>query len=345
MENRKIDTTKRGGFMALTNEQLAELIQEDNEDLKPVLWERIKKLLYMFADKYYKSYTDYCSRCGVDAWDLKQQAYKAYENSLKGYSRSRGAYSTYISFMFKNVIRELFSSKEPLNTADSLDRPVDTEDESGGTLSELIPDPTAEEAFEKIEDSSVATVVRSAVEKLPDRERNIIKMRYFDGLSRPRISADMGISSARVHQIEATALSKLHKNKDIRRLGDELGYTSYKVYNNTLSGFNKYGISNVERMAIERADIEMRLNGGSFEESAKNAEEYTEGLWNKFLEEEANSVVTSFDKLCEEIKRTQRFDLAAFKKACEENRSQAIANIKSFYLKDEGSANRISIWD
>lgn len=64
--------------MSLTNEQLAELIQQGNDELKPVLWERVKRLLYSFAGKYYYRYTEYCERCGVSEWDLRQQAYCAY---------------------------------------------------------------------------------------------------------------------------------------------------------------------------------------------------------------------------------------------------------------------------
>lgn len=265
----------------LTNEQLAEFIQQGNEDLKPVLWERVKKLLYMFAGKYYRRYTEYCDRFGVTEWDLKQQAYTAYENSFASYDRSRGTYAAYLNLMFKNAIRGLFGGKDPLNFSDSLDRLLDTEDEGSGAVGDLIPDTAAAEAFEEIEESSVAAVVRSAVEKLPDRERDIIKSRYFDGLSRPRISADIGMSSERVRQIETTALNRLHKNRDIRRLGDELGYSSQRAYHNTVSSFKRYGMSNVERLAIERADItiseqerlmryeearERLLSGGSFEE-------------------------------------------------------------------------------
>ena len=58
--------------MSLTNEQLAELIQQGNDELKPVLWERVKRLLYSFAGKYYYRYTEYCERFGVSEWDLRQ---------------------------------------------------------------------------------------------------------------------------------------------------------------------------------------------------------------------------------------------------------------------------------
>lgn len=274
--------------MPLTNEQFAEFIQQGNEDLKPVLWERCKKLLYSFAGNYYRLYTEYCDRCGVTEWDLKQQAYTAYENSFAGYDRSRGTYSNYLMFMFKSSIRGLFKNKDPLNYADSLDRLIDTEDEGNATVGDLIQDTEASEAFEQIEDNSVAAVVRKSVEELPDRERTVIKARYFDGRSCSHIAADIGVSAERVHQLVGTALGILHRKKAIRRLADELGYTSQRAYSNNLSSFNRYGMSGVERVAIERADINRSLqnwivrremarerlaSGGSYEEYEKALEE------------------------------------------------------------------------
>ncbi len=265
----------------LTNEQMFDLIKDGNEDLKPVLWERIKSLLYMFAGNYYRKYTEYNERHGVTEWDLKQQAYTAYESSFASYDRSRGAYNTYLGIMFKNAIRELFGNKNPLNSADSLDRLIDTEDKDSGTVGDLVPDQTAAEAFEEIEESSVAAVVRSAVEELPDMERDIIKSKYFDGNTQTSTADKIGLSAERVRQIEKSALHKLRRNKEILRLGDELGYLSYRLYHNTVGSYRRYGISNVERIAIERADIESSerkrlmcyekarerlLSGGSFEE-------------------------------------------------------------------------------
>lgn len=268
----------------MTNEQLAEFIQEGDSDLKPVLWERVKKLLYMFSRRYYSRYADYCERCGVTEWDLKQQAYTAYENSFAGYSRSRGAYNTYLTFMFKTSLRELFKSKDPLNTADSLDRLIDTEDEGGGTVGDFLPDLNAEEPFEEIEESSVYSVVHKAVAELPEKERDVIHRTYFEGQKQKDIAADYGVSVQYVSDYSKKALNLLRKNNAIRRLGDELGYTSQRAYSNTLSSFKRCGMSGVERVAIGRTDLqswfdrseaarERLLAGGSFEEYEKTMAE------------------------------------------------------------------------
>lgn len=70
--------------MTLTNEQLADFIKQGgNDELIPVLWERVKKLLYLLAGRYYRLNTEYCTRCGAELSDLKQAAYTAYIKSLR----------------------------------------------------------------------------------------------------------------------------------------------------------------------------------------------------------------------------------------------------------------------
>lgn len=50
--------------MELTNEKLIKYIRQGgNDDLIPLLWERNKKLLFMFARRYYTLNTEYAPLC------------------------------------------------------------------------------------------------------------------------------------------------------------------------------------------------------------------------------------------------------------------------------------------
>ena len=56
----------------MTNEQLAGFIQSGgNDELIPILWERIRKLMYMKSDKVYNALQGRFQQCGVEVWDLK----------------------------------------------------------------------------------------------------------------------------------------------------------------------------------------------------------------------------------------------------------------------------------
>lgn len=242
----------------MTNEQLAEFIQEGDSDLKPVLWERVKKLMYMFSGRYYRKYTEYCERCGVTEWDLKQQAYSAFELSLQGYSSERGAFNTYLTFGFKRSLRELFKSKDPLNTAESLDRLVDEEDESGGAIIDFIPDQRAAEPFEELEDKDICRAVRAAVDALPEREQATIRALYFENKKYKDVAEFYSVTVQAVAEYSRKAFAKLRKNRELRRLSNDLGYGSQAANRNTLGSFKRFGVSGVEYVASERADIEAR---------------------------------------------------------------------------------------
>lgn len=217
----------------LTNEQLAEFIQQGgNDDLKPVLWKRVRRLLYMRSSRYFRQYSDYCAEHSVTEWDLKQQAYPAYENAL-------------------------------LNTADSLDRIIDTGDGGGDTaLIDLIADDTAASPFDLIEENSQrkenARVLRKCVDSLEDREKTVINGYFYNGETLSSIGNTYGISAARVQQIKDKALRNMSVMPEIQKLRDEYGYTSRPVYHDSLTKFRQHGQSTVEHIAIERAGIELQ---------------------------------------------------------------------------------------
>ena len=102
----------------------------------------------------------------------------------------------------------------------SLDKPVGSEGES--TYGDLF----AREDTEPIEEVHVSlaeNVVRRAVDTLPDREREVVKLRYGmngdpDPKSREEIGRILGLTRERVRQIEAQALQRLAERREIDAL-------------------------------------------------------------------------------------------------------------------------------
>ena len=75
--------------------------------------------------------------------------------------------------------------------------------EDGFSLENILTDTESEEVLvEKIS-------LRQAIEKLPDREKSVIKLRYFHGLTQDRTSKVLGVSQVQVSRIEKKALEKL----------------------------------------------------------------------------------------------------------------------------------------
>ena len=54
--------------------------------------------------------------------------------------------------------------------------------------------------------------LREAVKKLTEREKKIIRMRFFQGKTQMEIAADIGISQAQVSRLEKGALARLKKH-------------------------------------------------------------------------------------------------------------------------------------
>lgn len=97
----------------MTNEQLAEFIKAGgNDELMPILWERVRKLLYAIANKYYSAHSSRCERCGVTVYDLKQAAYPAYLGAVRAFDSQKGyQFTAYLGLQFKSAVRPLFSAK------------------------------------------------------------------------------------------------------------------------------------------------------------------------------------------------------------------------------------------
>jgi RNA polymerase primary sigma factor len=107
----------------------------------------------------------------------------------------------------------------------SLDKPVGSEGDT--SFGELIAGEESEPA-EEVHVSLAENAVRKAVEALPDREREVVKLRYgMDGDPDPKsleeIGRHLGLTRERVRQIESRALARLAERREVAALGEPAG--------------------------------------------------------------------------------------------------------------------------
>jgi RNA polymerase primary sigma factor len=105
-------------------------------------------------------------------------------------------------------------------TVASLDKPLGSENETA--FGELVAHDSGDVEEEVVLGLSEQTL-RTAIEKLPDREKQVIKLRYgMDGDPDPKsleqIGREMGITRERVRQIELQALQRLAGQREIAAL-------------------------------------------------------------------------------------------------------------------------------
>lgn len=226
----------------MTNEQLAAFIKQGgNDELIPILWERIRKIMYMKSDNVYSALQGRFQQCGVDIWDLKQSCYMAFLKAIDGYKPDTGnKFTSYLSYPFKNTVNELIGMRtqkqknEPLNDCTSLDTPLKEEEPDGNTLVYIIADDNAVNAVELVELEDDYRVLHEAVDGLKYPQNRVINSYYFEDKSMKDIGAEMGISGQRISQILHKGLRCLRRSEPLRQLYRE------NQQHKTLNAMQKY---------------------------------------------------------------------------------------------------------
>ncbi|MEA2288900.1 MAG: polymerase primary sigma factor, partial [Solirubrobacteraceae bacterium] len=108
-------------------------------------------------------------------------------------------------------------AREAMRTVVSLDRPVGGDDDT--SFGALLPSDDAT-PDEEVAVSLEQDAVRRAVAQLPDRQREVVRLRYgINGGDPQRLSEtgrQLGISPERVRQIETDALRRLAEVRELQ---------------------------------------------------------------------------------------------------------------------------------
>jgi RNA polymerase primary sigma factor len=116
-------------------------------------------------------------------------------------------------------VREVRATREIARVVTSLDRPVGEEEET--TLGALLPsDASAPE--EEVEIAARDAALRKALQRLPEAERNVVKLRYGIDGDEPtplrEAGRRLGISSDAVRELERKALAELAESRELEAL-------------------------------------------------------------------------------------------------------------------------------
>ena len=111
--------------------------------------------------------------------------------------------------------------REAARTVTSLDRPLG---DDGGSLGDLVGGQAAPPE-EELQVSLQETALRTALDSLPEQERQVIELRFgVDGVDEPQSLAEvarrLGIRPERVKEIETEALSRLAVTRELAALRD-----------------------------------------------------------------------------------------------------------------------------
>lgn len=250
----------------MTNEQLAILIKQGEQERTPELWENVRKLLYKLSLRQYTAHAELFKQQGLAAEDIQQESYFAMLGAVKAYDPEKGyMFTTYLNLQLKRRIRDILRLNDPLNREGtrSLDAPLDFESEESDTLHDITADPTSGAGFESVDMSDYYTPLHKAIDSLPPADREIIELRFFSlpgaVMSYTDMGERLGISLECVRQRLNNALNKLRRGRMgvwLRKMyGDD--YTTH-TFGDSLTAYRRCFSSGVELRALARILYEER---------------------------------------------------------------------------------------
>ncbi len=91
----------------------------------------------------------------------------------------------------------------------SLDESRTGEDQEPSTLADHLPDPSLPDVEARLEEQQTRTVVLRTLDQLPEQERLVVALYYYEHLTLKEIGRALGISESRVSQVHTRAITRL----------------------------------------------------------------------------------------------------------------------------------------
>ena len=91
----------------------------------------------------------------------------------------------------------------------SLDETRENEDGDALGLAEVLEDPRAQEALGRLEEEETKGLLRATLNRLPEQERLVIALYYYEQMTLREIGEALGISESRVSQVHTRAVERL----------------------------------------------------------------------------------------------------------------------------------------
>ena len=198
--------------MTMTNEELAQQIQQGERDLILPLWEQVRRFA---RDRAYKWFRATNGRGGQTVQDLEQEAFLALLEALEGWDEKAGKFLTWYDLRLKSAFtaataqRTQRDRKDPLQDCLSLDAPLTDQEGDPFTLEDTIPDQRAEDDLNTVEEWDRQAAIRRVLDSLQAEQRRVILLRYYHDMTREQTAQRLHLTRTRAAAIEAKALRLL----------------------------------------------------------------------------------------------------------------------------------------
>ena len=169
----------------LSDEELLEQVAVSRDaEAFATLYGRYSRAVYSLVQRVLRDH--------AAADDASQEAFAAVWRAARGYRRERGTASAWLFAIARNAAVDAARARVPLVVGEAPDVPDHGPLPEAMAIAEM-------EAFE----------VHVAVDSLPDREREVIELAYYSGLSQTEIADRLSLPLGTVKTRTRTALGRL----------------------------------------------------------------------------------------------------------------------------------------
>jgi RNA polymerase sigma-70 factor (ECF subfamily) len=142
-----------------------------------------------------------------DAEDLAQEVFIKVYRTLKTYDSSKGAFTTWVTTVTRNLLVDHFRRSKHERVTDSLDAPASADSDAGSTTrGDLIEDTAAVSPDQKVGRSDTQKLVQQALQKLSPDLREAVILRDLQDMDYKEIAAAL-------HVPEGTVKSRINRGR------------------------------------------------------------------------------------------------------------------------------------
>lgn len=241
----------------MTNEQLVQKIKAGNRDQIQALWDQVKRWGYLCAVRFYNSYRELCTQCGVQLDDLTQCAFLALCGAVEGFDPEQGKFTSYYTYHLRKSFNTALGRtnkqrSDPLNWSTDIESPLPYADDL--TLSDSLEDPEAaqelEEADRRIYNRELHEALDQCMEDLNEHQRDTITGLYYEGRKQRELAESFRVSLSAVGQYKNQAFRAIRRQQHkLRPFLDEIietkacegtGFSAWEHYGSAPERITEY---------------------------------------------------------------------------------------------------------
>lgn len=221
----------------MSNEELAVLIQNGDQNLLPKLWEQVRRFVAMKAGEYISRSKEVCHpRYEVD--DLISEGYIAVVDACRYFDPKSGSFLTILGYTLKTAFGRVSGThssqrRDAIHRSVSVDLIVSNDDSSETSLLEFIgaEDNALEEITESIYIKDLRAALDEALSTLPEKQRQVLRLFYYFNCSYEEQAKWNNTSRQRVSSLASDGLWRIRFNTAImKKLSGFLEERNYDAY-------------------------------------------------------------------------------------------------------------------